>query len=397
MKMSDLFRKTNVNYYREQNSFFEKDFKDCIDIIENFFRLGKKDRLYNDLLQKNNYRIKHSTSLLYLGACIVNNLNLDMTISVGNKTFKFNHYWSLLCLFHDLGYCIEENIFNLYKIRKNNLKVIIENNEKLFYSNYIQKTLKCEFMYKRSFVRSIDQLIYWIQENTNIDIIRSRYGNIGKLSCIKFPCLNTMIYKSQYLETTINSYFRYREDEFGCVDHGIIGGYIFFDRFLKNYIQIMNERECEDSFNHFYVGNIHFRIEQIPLFAYISDCIVAHNIFLPDEEKKEIYASYGLEELCKAERIDFNKNPVLLLFCLVDAIDPIKFFMRKEYNHQPMEILKNIDMIFKENNEICIELVQAFFSDEEIEEYTRKVKDTTGWLNICVEVSNNSIKLKFLK
>lgn len=82
-------------------------------------------------------------------------------------------------------------------------------------------------------------------------------------------------------------------DEFGVLDYGICARYLLYDRFVKEYISnyyeaLDNKRNTNHTqesilFSSFEYGFREFSIEQFVLFAYISDCIVSHNIFIPNE------------------------------------------------------------------------------------------------------------------
>lgn len=394
MLLRQLLKDEDVSYYRNQNSNYEIDFRFSVNQLQRFYELGLKGEMVTDILDLNDVRGKHSLSTLYLGCIINSKLNLQLDITVGSHFFDFKYFWSLLCLFHDLGYSIENNSSIILKIRNENVKNC-KNRNYFLRNETTYHNLKYSYKYNRFFKTSINPFLYSLQDNRSFSRrdIRIDLSSFDVGACnIKFNSLGVEIDKSQYFDRTIESYAKYRIDEFGVLDHGIYGGYIFYDRFCKNYIKKFKETIHNDVLD-FTLDNLYFKIEQIPLMAYIADCIVSHNIFTPNESKRDLYINYGLDELCKNVKINFLSNPLLFLFDLVDSIEPIKFFLGNDVNFD--DIVNGIDLIFL-NKSITI----SFIDDSSItnslqEKYFESICSLKNWMDINVERHDDLINISF--
>jgi len=110
----------------------------------------------------------------------------------------------------------------------------------------------------------------------------------------------------------VSRYFAYRllslgDEKRSCIDHGVAGGIIFFDSMLQNYeegyIKAKNrdsEAELSDFLNpNDYDHQMHFSFKQLPLFAYIADCIINHNIWSAslDSEQARIIGRFDRRQL----------------------------------------------------------------------------------------------------
>ena len=182
----------------------------------------------------------------------------------------------------------------------------------------------------------------------------------------------------------------------GVFDHGILGGYMLFDRLVKKYINKMANVTNKTDFS---ANKRQYLIEQIPLFAYMADCIVSHNIFFPNFGDEDLYKEYGLDELVKYTKpVKFNSNPVLFLLYLVDSIDPIKYF-EQNGKLDYIDILKSIDIVFLNSN--TFKLSREFFSRIDITTFNNYIKRIEGlktWLGIDVfaDYGKNSVKITIL-
>ncbi|MFW5890989.1 MAG: hypothetical protein ACOCUI_02120, partial [bacterium] len=153
----------------------------------------------------NNNRLKHSNSIFSLGLLIYYKTNLkheffDQLNSPKYKRFPF--IWFLTCLLHDFTFTIEKN--NTYNI-----------------SNI--KDLKKKF--------SID---YCLMNN-------------------KPQNINDILFNS------IENYFKYKLKIFNEIDHGILGGFLFYDRLTK----IRNEKVKKNVNPFFWENNLNEQYAEI--------------------------------------------------------------------------------------------------------------------------------------
>lgn len=83
---------------------------------------------------------------------------------------------------------------------------------------------------------------------------------------------------------------------------------MFFDRMIRNYAKaycsaLSNDAGTDISDfanpNDYASQPMHFSFDQLPLFAYISDCIINHNIWYAksDTDNGQIYIKMGMEKL----------------------------------------------------------------------------------------------------
>jgi len=172
--------------------------------------------------------------------------------------------------------------------------------------------------------------------------------------------------KPTYCEETINAYFRKRLHD-GCIDHGIASGFVFYDSLVKNYLENEKdiEKDSEGSFSKELSGDscsieLKYRPEHLLLFRYIADAIIAHNVWRYNVRTQTEYAIYGLikDDKMKARENKFSiqDNPLVFFLCLVDTIEPTKYF-----DCIPVgELLAGISLELFENS-IRIEVSEELF------------------------------------
>ncbi|MDR3148859.1 MAG: hypothetical protein LBT88_02415 [Oscillospiraceae bacterium] len=156
----------------------------------------------------------------------------------------------------------------------------------------------------------------------------------------------------------IESYFFYRKDYFHRIDHGIIAGYLFFDRLKKNYKEAWDKLngsgvEHDYIFDRFDYKGLVWSKELLLWFAYISQNIMAHNIWKSesDEDDKK-YEAYSLEDLTreKFQSICIDKSPLLFFLCLLDTIRTDKTIYRRYSKRCMGKYRHNILQRHKRNN-----------------------------------------------
>ena len=402
MTLYKEFCELNTKYYLD-NKDIEKDFSLSKEQINHFFDMAEKRSVVEDFNNMDEMRSHHSMSLLYLGVLINSKLNLNMKIRIANESFDFNYFWSILCFYHDLGYEAENhNSFHFKMNQKNG-----NNFRYSFFTSDICKDFSLTFKYPQFFNKSIIFLAKFKSPflvsphnrfNTNfIKLEEKDFEEIDKIDNIKIMFNNnlTEIRRSFFSEKEVSSYYKFRLAEFGVFDHGIVGGYIFFDSIMKCYFKSYKARDdADDSQLSFFKNYKHFCVEQIPMFAYIADCIVSHNIFFSSNETKELYEEYSLLSLDKKKRISLRNNPVLFILELLDTIDPIKFFSKPGYGYEVIEILKSFNWKFENEKVIIISLSEInIFSIFEYENYVNHINSIETWLDVSIIRNKNAIKI----
>ena len=123
----------------------------------------------------------------------------------------------------------------------------------------------------------------------------------------------------------ISNYFYYRACCGDC-DHGIIAGYLFFDRFIKNFLLKTENCLCTnfDENGNVEVDNLNWNTDFPMYAAYVADAIICHNIWLGGKTEKETYTQYGLTSLVYTEhpesKLSVEAFPLQFMLCLLDTI-----------------------------------------------------------------------------
>lgn len=396
--MSDYFKNNHMdwNYYLNELEL-PKNINDSKEFIYNFFKYGGKSYLIHDIIPKcSQLRICHTLSVFFIGLLIKNSSFHDLKIIDDNQNeiFEFNYLWFLVSLFHDMGYVQEEDWKYKFEYRKksNDFKIIMKNhdfpiNSFRIYHNYnayydlgIIYTAPCYFRinpimptYKVSFIKNntyyTDKIIF----------------NNG-----------TTITRSMYPKSTIFNYLEYckMNEDINHYDHGIVGGLWLYDSLVKNYyLSYISLNDDNESIRNFCVNNLHFSINQFPVFAYLADCIISHNMWLATDYKTiELYKKCGLKQLIPplAQPIQFDTNPLLFILALADTLEPIKTCCDPDskLNIEPIEILKNIECVFNYKN------ISLLFNNEGIfEKMKEKLDGLENWLAINIQIYENENKI----
>jgi hypothetical protein len=287
--LSETFKKTNKwNYYNPLFDFGKElpfiSEQSSIDFLKNFIKVAGKaeQKLFNEIDNLGN-RANHTVTVFFLGHYIYQNTilkheidkeisNLKDYYSV-NCIIEFSYLWFLTCLFHDLGYKIE-------------------NNKVLQYDDFNSLIINSKNLFE---VSGVPQL----------------YGDIYK------------------------EYFKYRLKKHCKNDHGIVAAHLLFDslceiRRLAKDSQFNTETTEVKSKD----ANLCWDEELEHCYNFCAWNILAHNIWYSNEDDRcnvENYKSEELDRLILKEnpsrdeyKIQLNKHPFFFLFCLVDTIEPFK-------------------------------------------------------------------------
>jgi len=164
---------------------------------------------------------------------------------------------------------------------------------------------------------------------------------------------------------------------------------------LRTYY-IEKEENEHVNFKNFWVdGYWHFSEEQKAVFAYLADCIIAHNMWPASPDKIDIYNKCGLEELTPPlfQKISFAKNPILFILAIADTIEPIKLYLSTTQMSE-VDIWKGIDIIFSK------EYVKIKILDDRLsfESLLGKVNGLDNWIDVSIAINNEQreVKLTFV-
>lgn len=338
----------------------------CKEFISKHYKLGGKDEcMMFDFLSKylSEGKHLHTVSLYLMGmAFIERNLIVQRKIEQhllcflsqqeyddwykqdkNNVSYNYLYTWYLTALYHDVASCIERA-----KIPENPTER--------------QKNLE-----------------YYLGE---LDITYSPYGN--------FPYRKNNI-PQRFSENLIKNYFYYRANSGSC-EHGILAGYLFFDRFVKNFLKNWNPKECCPKVS----NGLVWHMEQISHAAYVGDAIICHNLWMSDNA--EIYRAYGLSQLLYTEhsenKLSIKNYPLQFMLCLLDTIEPIKRFAKKPYegDMEPKDVLSNIYLEFG-NDGMIVRWDDKIKMTEKAKEAFRKWYDALERLESWIDVQCKEINM----
>jgi len=387
-------------------------------INETFLFAGKKMLMTTDdytcvSINTTQARAAHSISSFFLGFILADGLldNCDefaKSDRFSNKSYPFSYIWYLTCLYHDYGYNLEKDTVMSRKISN---KIHSAHEQKRVHSAmnkspyyYGMYDFRKEYKIRESIWKKTRSNEYCCRLNNYdnrdcnecrvIKQIEKFYANTNKKIHINGIDLKIPMRTSN----DISRYFAYRlllGNHNGCIDHGIAGGVIFFDKIIKNYAKSYLQAKKRDhnicimeflnpnDYDH----KLFFSFDQLKIFSYISDCIINHNIWKCSCDKIGIYKEFCLDNLIgeKFEKINFYKNPLLFILVMSDILEPYKNLNEinidgREYNKT--EIIQtfgklNINVI---NKQIVIKI-----HEDLRQQFLQKLRGMVEWINIEFE------------
>lgn len=370
----------NSEFWNYYGSYLVNPFDDERDakyFIYNYFYNGCKECVLNewkdfDEMEKR-YRDIHVVYVFFIGVMLQHIidplLKIESEFDKQGEGYTFAYLWYLVCLAHDLGYVYEsenvEQIINRVKphINSSVLRMMV-------YKKYLGK--------KHKLSQSISLCKYNCIDKKNANLCREmcrgqiKYNN------------GTIINRNMYSRKLKDNYFRYRLLHWGKIDHGIIGADKFFSDMYYNYFDNYEKRIEGDLTSFINIHNRYFSCEHFKIFAYVADCIAAHNVFRGSKDNDKLYEEYELNKISfdNFELISYEKNPLLFILCLADTLEPTKRFR----NTNPRKVLENIDISYnKKEKRISLKVSETFFEGEEVKEYIKNVKNLQDWCDVSVE------------
>ena len=398
--MSDYFKNNPIdwNYYLNELEL-PKNINDAKNFIKDFFAYGGKGYLIHDIIQEcEPLRINHTLSVFCIGLLIKSSSYHDLEIIDDNQNeiFEFNYLWFLVSLFHDMGYVQEKDWTYKFEYRKkskdfqNRMRI---NNQPI---NKFNKYHNYNTYYDLGIIYS-SPCYFRINPIKPCSITNSRNNPCSNNSIIFNN--GTIITRSMYSKSTIFNYLEYckMNEDINHYDHGIVGGLWLYDSLVKNYyLSYISLNDDSKNIENFYINNLHFCVNQFPIFAYLADCIISHNMwFATDYGTIELYEKCGLEQLIAphAQSISFNTNPLLFILALADTLEPIKTCCDPDYglNIEPIEVLNSIECVFNYKH------ISLLFKNNEIfKKIKKKLDGLENWLDINVEIFENENKIDII-
>ena len=352
-----------IKYKAEDLFSFDLDISQvrCRKFLHNHYMKGKKAALLSstvfDQYEQNGKHI-HSASLYLLGKVLLSVFQGHLGRELGvflphymkwhDHSWDFLHTWYLPSMFHDFASCIELSTINK------------DDSER-------HKSLNFHL--------------------GNHNIQYSPYGNFS--------------YKSEeipfrFSAELIENYFYYRACNGKC-DHGIIAGFLFFDRFIKNFKRHTNGGgKVFDEDGNMIISDLNWNID-LPMYAaYAADSIICHNIWMGGKCKEEEYIEYGLAPLLynrhPENKLSVNKFPLQFMLCILDTIEPTKRF--SEF-HSPRGILQAIYIKTDSDMEISLGWDHLISESDNFQQWLSGIKSMEDWMDVLVEIGACGVKIKF--
>ena len=380
MNLYELYRQYKTSYYDipvSSNMFWNPNtsVSYCQDFIGSHYKLGCKETcMMFDFLEEylKHGKHQHTVSLYLMGmAFIAKNSTLRDKLTDQLQVFltcykdwyvrKKDEYnllytWYLTALYHDIASCVE------------NIRIPENPTER-------QKCLE-----------------YYLGE---LDITYSPY------SAFPYQKLNI---PQRFSENLIKNYFCYRANKGSC-EHGIVAGYLFFDRFVKNFINYWKHCQNEEPDEKSIIDkerDLTWNVEQLSHAAYVADAIICHNVWMGGEMDTELYQAYGLSPLLYTEhsenKLSIKNYPLQFMLCLLDTIEPVKRFAKKSnekiHYPTPREVLENVLLEFKENG-LEVSWKRNISEQPEFEYWKKALEDLQNWMEVRCNAQGDHVDISW--
>lgn len=322
-----------------KNPFLTCTQEDFRSFIENYFRKAGKSQLFqNTGVQVNELRYpEHICSVFFMGILFCSK------IPFLSKKFEFKEnppgydffpfIWFLITLFHDNAYHYEKN------------------------TEFSKQINSIETLYKHF---NIEHILFDKKNHTN------KSKSIQSLLSIR------------------EKYFVYRRyDRSSCIDHGLLGGVLLYDRLIKIRISKKKNRN-----NDLYWGK-----ELEKQYQLASEAISIHNIWILDNTSNKD-ADLKVIEKGTFKPIKYKNFPLFYLLGCIDTLEPLKKL--PEVNKAPNEIISFLDNILIEFGEDYVILIEKEHNGLNILHDIFENKPFDNWLKVDVQDLNfNKYKISF--
>ena len=203
----------------------------------------------------------------------------------------------------------------------------------------------------------------------------------------------------RFTENTIKNYYRYRTSA-NKYEHGIIAGYLFFDRFVKNFDMYTKGTDWSKEHVHFSENPegriLSWRRENIMDAAYAADAIICHNLWMGGKDKEAEYKQYHLSRLLYEKhpenKLSISGFPLQYMLCFIDTIEPTK----RIESLTAYEILTNISIEVEKAGIILYWKRNLEYRGQEFDSWIKNIKEMDTWMNITVELKKNQRKVEFI-
>lgn len=344
------------NYYGNQADIThlfgnsnELNANNCKEFIYRYFETGQKTKAFDipfsDVYSQFGKHV-HTVSLYLLGCVLEKSFSIKVHNAVKHaldsecdwyEDDDFCYSWFLACLYHDVASSVETRVLPLVNERQKHLDYYC-GKWNIKYTPYNHQPV-----------------------NPSADI-----------NC--------------YSENLIKNYFYYMSNK-GEIDHGIIGGYLLFDRMKKNFISFTNGENVKEKVVITKVGNrlIKWNIEHPDHFAYVADAIICHNLWTCNYGHDSTrYEQYGLDPLIiksNCDKVSIEKYPLQFMLRLLDSLEPTKRFE----SMQTKKVLQNVFISEDcDNMRITIGWSPFLCYEEGFKRWYKTISGLSNWMNVRI-------------
>jgi len=336
----DIAAKKKWSYY--ENCSFDingkwNDNTKALYFIEKYFDFAGKSHCFKDKnLDRNRQfieeRAKHIISTFLIGIKLFECFQIE-TESRDENNVNLKYYWFLTCLYHDIGYAYEKHSIweQLKMLQTDGLEAI-------------QEIADIKYLNAREFKT-------FSKEEIDLYLKGRAYCSIGHR---------------------------------GCIDHGIVGGLLLYDK-LRRQFEISwrkrtNESRSRESFNikdecrdrTLHLSNSHYEA-----YAKVADAIMTHNVYWDtfNDYVEKFDTTHQIRKRTDSDKI-LLENHMCFILSIADTIEPLK------------RNLKLTDISIEAlSNGIGARI--AINSNAPQDAYTHNIKEMQKWINI--EIPNDPV------
>lgn len=420
---------------RRFQSDLDRFFFDPVSCLNDVYSYAAKNEVLS-LSTKNGYsfqaRAAHSISEFFLGSMLIQKIyGWDQPVfkTPAEVPYTFSYLWNVLSLYHDFGYHIEhDQTYSLLNSLKQgatqivNKQLSVQNTRFGFHASHLLSRVKHKEQVSYSPYSCTPFYAHYqanLRDNLRLDQERQiHYALLDYLFRHTHRCKRVMMFNDRdvvfpyFSSDIVSRYFAYRLAEIpsiqdikgvSCIDHGIIGGFLFFDRIIKNYANQFTVCTAAVDYRNFNAQNKHFELDQIIPFSYVADCIIAHNIWTAPEKEYEIatvYRDLGLDTLISGHypKISYQSNPLLFILAVSDVLEPYKALCPVQIDQHPYNTYEVSNALKGIHMEIDSQQITISFSvKQKLEDYKKRVESIEDWVACHVVAGNDFIVIKFDK
>jgi len=313
--------------------------------IESYFGAGNKSAVFDTGISLDSTRLFHIISVFFLGIHLSRNI-LNGVQRTNELKPDFRYLWYLACLYHDYGYFIEDN--------KNRFKP---------------------------------------NDFPELSTLLDNFSVSNNLLSVEYP--------QKFTKQEIEGYYKYCIQQKNFINHGIIGGFLLYDRLVKNIAENhvdYKHANGQDTIKHFTHRGLIWGTHQYKFFQKVAWAIINHNIWfcINNEDSCEaVYqdSSYNLNGLILNNTNGFEMkhkkadDPLLFLLIIADTIEPVK-----DFRDLPVKcVLEKIKITSSpRKKEITIHVLDNCLDHNA---WFEKIKDLETWVRIKVNYKGNMLTL----